>query len=477
MSSYGTNPDDEDHPFFGDSAGYQERSGSYDQREANERSSNVLKGRTLGLASVVLLGLLGMFAYITSGTSLGSVDNSDMNLAASGSATTKATMYGSKASMKNVAAKQRQSLMGSDGKVIRKSMSDVERYGFSAEDLHEAKMKGTDEDYLWSSFLTYAIVEKKEYATHSNESTVLQAKYLLFVDNVMKTHIKNVATTEMGKGATYGINKFSDISAEEKSALLSYKADGKEARMAKLQSAGMKVLSKTPEKVMGASSEVDWTGSLATTYIQDQGYCGGCWAIAATEQLETDSIAAGITDIDDWFSAEYLLDCDSYDLGCLGGNPEWGWLWLWENSGMVLATDYGDGSEMLESAYNGTSAETDACRDPTGDAVVTPVGYYTLSTEEDMKNYVQATGPISVCYAAEDILDYSSGVVTSCSGVPDHCSQIVGFTENGTDSWYTVRNSWGEDFGESGYFYLAYGSNLCTVDYESNYLLVEANDA
>ena len=470
MTSYGTTPD-EDEPFFGSSSGYQERSGSYDERLAKEQSNNVWKGRTWGLASAVLLGLLGMFAYVSSG--LSDLSSPGMNLAASPKASTMGS-EAAKASLRKASAmKQRESVMGSDGRVIRMATSDSEKYGFTAKDIFEAKMKGADEEKLWKYFLEFASLEKKDYAGLPKENKALQAKYDVFISNVMKTHEKNLAAIKSGKGATYGINRYADITAEEKKALLSYNADGKEERMARLQKMGMNVTNRTPLKYMGDSTDVDWTGTLATTYILDQGFCGACWAVTATEQLETDSIAAGITSIDDWFSAEYLLDCDTFDQGCLGGNPELAWLWLWEKSGMVLATDYGDGS-VMQSAYTDASSSAGECQDPSGDAVATPIGYYTLSTEEEMKDYVQSTGPISICYAAQDILDYSSGIITECSGVPDHCSQIVGFTDNGTDRYFTVRNSWSDKWGTGGYFFLEYGSDLCSITYEANHLLVEA---
>ena len=62
--------------------------------------------------------------------------------------------------------------------------------------------------------------------------------------------------------------------------------------------------------------------------------------------------------------------------------------------------------------------------------------------------------------------------MTSCGGEVDHCSQIVGINMDAETPYWIVRNSWGSAWGESGYFYLAYGSNLCDITYDPHYLQV-----
>ena len=116
------------------------------------------------------------------------------------------------------------------------------------------------------------------------------------------------------------------------------------------------------------------------------------------------------------------------------------------------------------------------CREPSGDKVSIPTAFTTLKDEEDLKNYVLSTGPLSVCYAASTILEYTNGIVSDCPTdiEPDHCSTIVGYSEEGGIPHWIVRNSWGADWGESGYFRLAYGSNQCKITYLTNYVTVEA---
>ena len=70
------------------------------------------------------------------------------------------------------------------------------------------------------------------------------------------------------------------------------------------------------------------------------------------------------------------------------------------------------------------------------------------------------------------MLFHSGGIYkeTDCNikgslGAINHAVVFVGWgTENGTDYWI-VRNSWGSDWGEKGYFRIQRGINLCQIEY------------
>lgn len=80
------------------------------------------------------------------------------------------------------------------------------------------------------------------------------------------------------------------------------------------------------------------------------------------------------------------------------------------------------------------------------------VNYTELETEDEMQDYVLSTGPLSICVAASTWSSYSSGIITTCDTVVDHCVQAVGIdTDN--DYWI-VRNSWGTNWGVKGYIYV-----------------------
>jgi len=52
---------------------------------------------------------------------------------------------------------------------------------------------------------------------------------------------------------------------------------------------------------------------------------------------------------------------------------------------------------------------------------------------------------------------------SDCSNSIDHCVQLVGYDMTQSTPFWIVRNSWGTDWGESGYIRLQYGQDTCAV--------------
>lgn len=68
---------------------------------------------------------------------------------------------------------------------------------------------------------------------------------------------------------------------------------------------------------------------------------------------------------------------------------------------------------------------------------------------------------------ADKLQFYRSGIFAPSRCNADslnHAVLLVGFgTEDGSDYW-TVKNSWGESWGEDGYFRMARGVGMCGVN-------------
>jgi len=259
----------------------------------------------------------------------------------------------------------------------------------------------------------------------------------------------NLAEQTQGKGlAIHGITKFADLSVEEfKSHYLGYVAPSSPPNK------------KTIQQVVAANHSVmDWS-RIYTTSVKDQGYCGSCWAFSATEQIESDSIRLGLLNTNITLSPEQIVQCDSVDAGCNGGNTETAFEYVQKAGGLQSDNDY---------PYTSYYDTTGTCVSNSSEYIVTVTDYYSIEGESDMATYVLSTGPLSICLSAETWSTYTSGILTTCPTEVDHCVQAVGV--NLDENYWIVRNSWGTEWGLDGYIWLEYGSDMCSISYDPKYV-------
>jgi len=92
--------------------------------------------------------------------------------------------------------------------------------------------------------------------------------------------------------------------------------------------------------------------------------------------------------------------------------------------------------------------------------------------EAQLAAYIQQHGPVSIALNADMLQDYGSGIVDpwfpdeECDPSSlDHALLVVGWGVEsgifGTTPYWIVKNSWGADWGEKGYFRIYRGSNIC----------------
>ena len=62
--------------------------------------------------------------------------------------------------------------------------------------------------------------------------------------------------------------------------------------------------------------------------------------------------------------------------------------------------------------------------------------------------------------------------LTKCGKQLDHCVQVVGYDTTKTPGYWIVKNSWGKDWGESGYIRIQMGHDLCGIADVATYPLV-----
>ncbi|KAK6139688.1 hypothetical protein DH2020_026576 [Rehmannia glutinosa] len=102
----------------------------------------------------------------------------------------------------------------------------------------------------------------------------------------------------------------------------------------------------------------------------------------------------------------------------------------------------------------------------------------TLGAEDELKHAVAFSRPVSVAFqVVSGFRAYKSGVYTSttCGSSPmdvNHAVLAVGYgVENGIPYWL-IKNSWGADWGDNGYFKMEMGKNMCGVSTCASYPVV-----
>ena len=77
-----------------------------------------------------------------------------------------------------------------------------------------------------------------------------------------------------------------------------------------------------------------------------------------------------------------------------------------------------------------------------------------------MKTY----GPIvTLIEVTDEFYYYNSGVMTGslCTSGINHAVTVVGYNNTVSPAYWIVKNSWGENWGENGYFRIIKGSQAC----------------
>jgi len=270
-------------------------------------------------------------------------------------------------------------------------------------------------------------------------------RFSIFSENLAKA--MNLNSAEEEGGAVYGVTKFMDLTQDEfRSQFANYVSTNSTVKAPFLALDG------------AVAATVDWRTKGAVTKVKDQGQCGSCWAFSATEAIESYFFLKTGKLVE--LSPQQITSCDKVDGGCNGGWP-------------YRAYDYVKGAGGLESSadypYTSGGGATGTCKFVAGKVVAgtKPTGYTSIQKTEAQLQAALNNGPPSVCVAADAFQTYRSGILKSCPGSIDHCVQAVGYDT--TDNYWIVRNSWGTNWGESGYIRIEMGRNLCQITQDATF--------
>jgi len=85
--------------------------------------------------------------------------------------------------------------------------------------------------------------------------------------------------------------------------------------------------------------------------------------------------------------------------------------------------------------------------------------------EDEMAAQLVQRGPLSVLIDARLLQFYHSGIYRGwfCSQATDHAVLLTGYGNSGSTPYWLIKNSWGEKWGENGYFRLLRGKKKCGI--------------
>ncbi|MBO9667414.1 MAG: hypothetical protein J7501_11460 [Bdellovibrio sp.] len=216
---------------------------------------------------------------------------------------------------------------------------------------------------------------------------------------------------------------------------------------------------------LGPQSEVrgqmpavfDWRnkdGQNWVSPIADQGNCGSCVAFASIGVLETQyKISSLLPNFNIKLSPQNLFACG-------GGGCDYGWT---PGSAVRYIQQNGVPDEACLPYTSGATGLDVACRASCVDAPQRSVKIYGYSSptrgNTDVMGVKQALlrGPVVTTLSVyADFMAYAGGVYKHVSGeyLGGHAISIVGYDD--TKSAYIIRNSWGLEWGENGFGYVAY---------------------
>jgi len=228
-------------------------------------------------------------------------------------------------------------------------------------------------------------------------------------------------------------------------------------------------------------SSKNWPDCPTILTIRDQSACGSCWALGAAETI-SDRYCTQKKQPNVSVSASDLMSCcQSCGDGCGGGYPSAAFE-FWVSSGLYLEScqpypfpkcEHHIPAGKYPACPSGeypTPACSRTCKDGSKPEAFKGTRAYSVSGEAKIQEEIMKNGPIEVAFTVyQDFLTYKSGVYHHVKGsaLGGHAVKMIGWgvTPEGTKYWI-INNSWNEDWGNNGQFWILRGVDHCGIESE-----------
>ena len=201
--------------------------------------------------------------------------------------------------------------------------------------------------------------------------------------------------------------------------------------------------------------------------IRNQAQCGSCYAFASMAMMESRLRILTNNSLQVVLSPQDVVGCSEYSQGCEGGFP------------YLIAGKYAQDFGAVEESCFPYLGVDSACNEKKGCMRYYATnyyyvgGYYGACNEPQMRLELVNNGPIAVGFEVlNDFMHYKGGIYRH-TGLTDkfnpweitnHAVLVVGYGSEGGVPYWSVKNSWGEDWGEQGYFRILRGVDEVAIE-------------
>ncbi|XP_059318432.1 cysteine proteinase 3-like [Lycium ferocissimum] len=302
------------------------------------------------------------------------------------------------------------------------------------------------------SFLRFA----RRYGKRYESVEEIKQRFEIFFDNLktIRSHNKKRLSYKLG------VNEFTDLTWDE----------FRRQRLGAPQNCSATTKSNLKLTNVVLPETKDWREAGIISPVKKQGKCGSCWTFSTTGALEAAYAQAFGKNIS--LSEQQLVDCAGAfnNFGCHGGLPSQAFEYIKYTGGLDTEEEY---------PYTGKGGDG-VCKFSSKNVAVQVLDSVNITkdAEDELKYAVAFIRPVSVAYqVVKGFKEYKSGIYSStvCGNTPqdvNHAVLAVGYgVENGTPYWL-IKNSWGADWGDNGYFKMDMGKNMCGIATCASYPIV-----